>query len=29
MDHARRFIREKTAPPRERLADLDSDLADL
>ena len=29
LDHARRFIRETTAPPRERLADLDSDLADL
>ena len=29
LEHARRFIREKTAPEREQLADLDSDLADL
>ena len=29
LEHARRFIKEKAAPPRERLADLGSDLADL
>ena len=29
LEHARRFIKEKTAPPAERLADVDSDLADL
>ena len=29
LEHARRFIKEKTAPPRERLADLESDLAAL
>jgi 3-phenylpropionate/trans-cinnamate dioxygenase ferredoxin reductase subunit len=29
LDHARRFIRERAAPPREQLADLSSDLADL
>jgi len=29
MDHARRFIREKTAPERDQLADAGTDLADL
>ena len=29
LEHARRFIKEKTTPPKERLADLDSDLAAL
>ena len=29
LEHARRFIKEKTAPDREKLADVDSDLGDL
>jgi hypothetical protein len=29
LEHARRFIKERTAAPRERLADLDSDLSGL
>ena len=29
LEHARRFIREKSAPPEERLADAESDLAAL
>ena len=29
LDHARRFIKEKTPPDRERLADTGSDLADV
>ena len=29
LEHARRFIKEKTAPDREKLADVDTDLGDL
>jgi 3-phenylpropionate/trans-cinnamate dioxygenase ferredoxin reductase subunit len=29
LEHARRFIADKAVPPKERLADLESDLSDL